>query len=636
MSRGFDYEGLFVFEKKGKVILCWRAHREELGSFFCVESRDGSIFKDPATATALADRHGKKIHVPRHIRLAVSSFEDDTFLAYVNAAGEVVIAKEGRGGVWKTVTETGILPGPAVFVAIPGNRRQKRSFIAFASIPREGIGRFRGNDHLTHWREEDLALHSRHGLFDERELTPLHTALVKQGLLLVYSARDKHGRLTVGAVLFDPTDPARVLWRAHTPLWRSHEGEEDHAVFLGGANIGKYFYIYLRTPSGRLLVYPVARYWEAPAGRFKLPRPLARGGKTLKLLALERYAGNPVIEPIPENEWEAFATFNPAAIELGGKIHLLYRAQGHDGLSVLGYASSHDGIRIDERLSEPVFVPSRPFDTRTAEADWHPYPYASGGGWGGCEDPRLTALDDTLYLTYVAFNGGSPPGVALSSITRDDFMAKRWRWKRPKLISRPGQIQKNWVIFPEKVGGRYAVLHGISPAIQIEYVDDLDELGDGRYIDSLRSHGGGGYVEKGREKDWDNIVRGAGAPPLKTDRGWLVFYHAMDRHDPGRYKVGAMLLDLEDPEKVICRAKEPVLEPDMTYENDGHKSGVVYVCGVVAKDDLLLVYYGASDRTVAVASTSLKDFLDQLVAGGAPSLQTVGVSREASASTQAR
>jgi predicted GH43/DUF377 family glycosyl hydrolase len=89
--------------------------------------------------------------------------------------------------------------------------------------------------------------------------------------------------------------------------------------------------------------------------------------------------------------------------------------------------------------------------------------------------------------------------------------------------------------------------------------------------------------------------------------------HLVVFRDSGKYKVGVMLLDLRHPEKVMRRADQPILEPEMTYENDGNKSGVVYVCGSVIKDGTLLVYYGASDHTVAVAAAPIDEFLSRLM-----------------------
>ncbi len=119
---------------------------------------------------------------------------------------------------------------------------------------------------------------------------------------------------------------------------------------------------------------------------------------------------------------------------------------------------------------------------------------------------------------------------------------------------------------------------------------------------------------------WDNWVRGAGPPPIRTRLGWLLFYHAMDVRDPNRYKLGAMVLDAQDPTKILYRSRVPVLEPEEWYENNGWKSGVVYSCGAVVKDGDLYVYYGGADSVVCVAVANLDHFLDELVKYGTPRL----------------
>lgn len=314
-------------------------------------------------------------------------------------------------------------------------------------------------------------------------------------------------------------------------------------------------------------------------------------------IILARPEHNPIIAPRPENGWEAWQTFNPGAILLNDKIHFLYRGIGHDGISRLGYALSNDGFTITDRLSYPVY-------THEAKNGKFCYTsYASGGSWGGAEDPRLVRVgdEDTVYVTYTACSGGLRVG--LTSIKVDDFINGRWKWRTPVCISPPGQVHKNWLIFPEKINGRYAILHSLKPAVQIEYLDNL-EFAENNCINS--------YFNGGPQKNcWDKWLRGAGAPPIKTSDGWLLFYHAMD-DSWGQYKVGAMLLDLNDPTKILYRAKEPVLEPKEDYDNNGFKPGVVYVSGAVVKNGTLIVYYGCSDSYVGVAYANLYDFLAEL------------------------
>jgi len=324
---------------------------------------------------------------------------------------------------------------------------------------------------------------------------------------------------------------------------------------------------------------------------------------------LERVPENPVLSPT-NNWWESEAVFNPAAVYEEGRVHLLYRALGTDGVSRIGYASSPDGIHFDERLSFPIFTPSRDFSVAHAgrvypALSYDTVSYASGGGWGGSEDPRLVKLDGHMYMTFTAFDGWGFLRMAMSSISTKNFIDKRWHWLKPVLLSPPGEINKNWLLFPEKINGQYAVLHSVTPKIKIEYVDDLAHFNGHHFINGSTRSGG-------RKGHWDSIVRGAGAPPLKTKDGWLLLYHGFDeRHPEIGYKVGAMLLDLNDPTKILYRSANPILESKEWYENDW-KPGVTYASGAVIVNNELLVYYGGGDKHVAVAKINLDEFLSSL------------------------
>jgi len=333
---------------------------------------------------------------------------------------------------------------------------------------------------------------------------------------------------------------------------------------------------------------------------------------------LERFDGNPILEPETKHWWESKAAFNPGAIYEGGKVHLVYRAIGDTDISVLGYASSVDGFHIDERLPEPVYVPRESFEGAGLVYPAPGYPqrtyahtenngeYVSGGGLGGCEDPRLTKIDDRVFMTYVAFDGYSPPRIALSSIHINDFLAKNWQWKKPVLISPPGVIDKNACILPERINSKYVIFHRIFPNILVDFADDLDFDGTTRFLK-------GEFKIRPRAAYWDSRKIGAGAPPIKTEDGWLLIYHGVGERDPGRYKIGAMLLDLKNPTRVISRPEEPILEPEVWYENEGWKSGVIYPCGAVVIRDRLIVYYGGADKVTCVASVKLDELLDHLV-----------------------
>lgn len=359
-----------------------------------------------------------------------------------------------------------------------------------------------------------------------------------------------------------------------------------------------------------LIVTVIGSFIPELLGRSDKKREAAKGTKdSLSPLVLSKAAENPIIEPVAENTWESYQTFNPGVVMLHDKVHFVYRAIGVDGISRLGYALSDDGLGLTTRLPYSVYK------HYGGQSVWSYYSFASGGSWGGCEDPRMTYIqdDDRIYMTYTACDGGLRVG--LTSITVQDFLNNRWRWSRPALISPPGEVHKNWVIFPEKINGKYAILHSINPEISIAYVDNLQF----RTHDYIKSNFGSG---KSREKNWDDWIRGAGPPPLKTKYGWLLLYHAMDRRDPDKYKVGALLLDLKNPAKILQRSPEPILEPTEPYENNGFKAGVVYASGVVVKDGNLMVYYGCSDSYVAVASANLEEFLAALRKGNKPGLKS--------------
>jgi predicted GH43/DUF377 family glycosyl hydrolase len=313
----------------------------------------------------------------------------------------------------------------------------------------------------------------------------------------------------------------------------------------------------------------------------------------------KKYWNNPIVSPEPTHSWESLQTFNAGAILLNNKVHLLYRAVGEDWISRFGYISSEDGFRIDERFPTPIYE-------RAPAVGPFKYFSPSGGGYYGCEDPRLVELEGKVYMTYNAF---SPQElrVGLTSINVKDFLNKKWKWSSEKLITPPDEVHKNFAIFPERICEKIAILHSISPKISIAYFEDL-EFTEGEWI---RSH----YYPTAVAEGWEAEIKGCGPPPIKTEEGWLLFYHAIDKKEHWKYKVGAMLLDLENPEKVLYRLKTPILEPDQWYENNGYKPGVVYTCGAILKGERLILYYGAADNYVCAAYTWLDELLSALKKG---------------------
>lgn len=294
---------------------------------------------------------------------------------------------------------------------------------------------------------------------------------------------------------------------------------------------------------------------------------------------MERFSGNPILRPLEEHAWESRGVFNAAAIYLDGKVHILYRAIGNDNISRFGYASSSDGFTIDERLPNPIFEPAA-----DCEKD-------------GCEDPRLSEVDEQLVMTYTALREYSHLQVyqvALTTIAKKDFIQKKWNWGTRRLPF-PGIRNKNAVIFPQRVNGRYVMLHRIDPDICIAYSDDLI-----RWCDMMS-------VMNPQADGWDNWKIGVAGPPIKINEGWLVIYHGVSVER--LYSLGIALLDREHPEQVLYRSKEHILAPKEDYERFGKVPNVVFSCGNLILDDRLFVYYGAADSVLCVATIGLDRLL---------------------------
>jgi len=217
------------------------------------------------------------------------------------------------------------------------------------------------------------------------------------------------------------------------------------------------------------------------------------------------------------------------------------------------------------------------------------FPEGEAEAWG-IEDPRITRFGDVFYIAYSAV---SPRGVAVGLAETRDFKT----FKRHGLILPPEN--KDVMLFPEKIGGKYYALtrpvpHSFgAPEMWIAESPDLIYWGNHRFLMGLRPDG------------WDSSRMGGGAVPIRTERGWLALYHGAD--SKYRYCMGAVLLDLDDPGRVIARSTRPFMEPEADYETNGFFGGVVFSCGALLLGDTVRMYYGAADETMAVADIPLSD-----------------------------
>jgi predicted GH43/DUF377 family glycosyl hydrolase len=289
-------------------------------------------------------------------------------------------------------------------------------------------------------------------------------------------------------------------------------------------------------------------------------------------MMLKRFIKNPILKPRRENDWESKLVFNPGAIFENGLFHLLYRAVGEDDISRIGYAVSANGYEFF-RFDKPVFTPRGVAESK------------------GCEDPRIVCLDGKFYMTYTAY---SIKGVRVSLASTRNFI----QWERLGVVL-PDMENKDAVLFPEKINGRYAMLHRpMDPprSIWIAYSDDLLKWGDFKKVM--------GPIEG----KWDGVGIGSASPPVKTEKGWLLIYHGIDEESV--YRLGVALLDLNDPSRVIGRHPDPILQPEEDYELRGEIREVVFGCGICEVEDKYFTYYGAADRVICGATAEKKDLLD--------------------------
>ncbi len=414
----------------------------------------------------------------------------------------------------------------------------------------------------------------------------------KHGWVLVYAdIRNYHSNnptvFGIEAVLLDLKNPSKIIGRTDDPLIIPSEeyetkGMVNNVVFPSGAiKIKDYLYIYYGAADTRVCAAKILFD--------DLLNEMIRVGK--RIVWIKRNPKNPILEPVAKNAWEAKAVFNPASIYLNKKVHIVYRAMSHENTSVLGYASSKDGLKISERLDYPIYSPSNSFELKKKPK-----------GNSGCEDPRLTQIDDNIYMNYTAYNGETVR-TAFTSIKAKDFINHKWNWTKPIIISPTSVENKNSVIFPEKINNKYVFLHRSDHKnIWIDFISDIN-FERKKYLT-------GSILLSPRQDKWDSLKIGASSPPIKTKQGWLLIYHGVSLTSR-YYRIGAIMLDLKNPKKVLARTNDPILEPRMPYEEEGQVDNVVFPCGTVVIKDKLFIYYGGADSVVCVATVAL----EKLIAG---------------------
>jgi predicted GH43/DUF377 family glycosyl hydrolase len=301
-------------------------------------------------------------------------------------------------------------------------------------------------------------------------------------------------------------------------------------------------------------------------------------------MKLQRHLTNPILLPDPASSWECYNVFNPSVIYHNGLFHMHYRAQGLDWVSRIGYAVSADGIKWN-RLREPVLAPLDGTDSR------------------GVEDPRVTMLDGRFFMCYTAYGreyagpqpthagGGITPMIAAS----DNLIT----WTRLSALTH-GEDNKDHVLFPRKLNGRYAALHRRWPNVWIAYSDDLLTW---READMAIIYG----PRRDDPDAWDSKSVGSNGVPIETEAGWLLVNHGYNEGHV--YKFGVCLVDLDDPTKVIARPKTAIFEPQELWEVRGDVPNVVFSNANPVVDGTVYVFYGGGDHVIGLATCRLTDLL---------------------------
>ena len=433
----------------------------------------------------------------------------------------------------------------------------------------------------------------------------------KSGWLFIYGHVQRYFEQNkifgIEALVLDIERPHLILGRTKGPLLVPEEIYESYGlvpnvIFPSGAMLSKS--AAKDSQKQRLEIYYGAADTTCASAHVVLSDLLESilpdtSGKNASSNRVVRYDGNPILLPPTAEElkknplrgWEAKAVFNPATIEIDGTIYLLYRSMSDDNTSTVGLAITKDGLHITERLDQPIYVPRESFEMKRVP-----------GGNSGCEDPRIVRVGAKLYMTYTAYDGIHLPAVAITSISVTDFLARKWNWSKPVTIS-PSQVDdKDSCLLPEKVNGKYMIIHRVGINVCADFLKTLDF--ENEKITKCFE------VMKPRPGMWDGHKMGIAAPPLKTKKGWLLLYHGIS--DRSTYRVGAALLDLKNPLEVIARTTDAILSPEMPYELFGQVNNVVFPCGAAIKKDTLYIYYGGADSVVGVATVRLSKLLEVL------------------------
>jgi len=323
-------------------------------------------------------------------------------------------------------------------------------------------------------------------------------------------------------------------------------------------------------------------------------------------------------------DFENKGTVNPGVYQEGDEVHLFYRAVQDQNLFSIGYAKANGPLKIIERLDRPIIT--RDFDFESQ----------------GVKDATIVKIDGTYYNTYSAYDGINITGALATSKDLIHFEKKgiitpkinyleyeRLVHSSKKLNPKYHQFynlyaemgveeddfrflrDKDVVLFPKKINGKFAMLHCIWPGIQIVYFDDFSDLTPAFWEDYLENIFD--YIVLDPKGIHEVNYIGVGGPPIETDEGWILIYYGVQETTRGRkYHVNAALLQIGKPEIEISRLDTPLFSPTKDWEKKGQEEDVVFPSGHALFDNEMFIYYGAGCTHTAVAKLDLEELLLEL------------------------
>lgn len=330
-----------------------------------------------------------------------------------------------------------------------------------------------------------------------------------------------------------------------------------------------------------------------------------------------------------EYGFENEGAFNPAVYKDpdSDTVHIFYRAVRTGNYSSIGYCKLDGPTTVTERHDKPLIFPELPYESQ------------------GIEDPRITKIKDTYYLTYSAYDNVNVLGAYATSKNLTEFhkqgvITPRFTYRQykhfieccnelpdkylfhykifkehglgPEVASKLLVWDKNLMFFPRKIDGKFALIHRIHPGIQIVYFKNFEELNLKFWEDyfiKLQDH-----IVMNPELQHETSHIGGGCPPIETEKGWLFIYHTVEDTPTGYvYHASAALLDLYNPLKELSRLPYPLISPELPWEKEGYVNNVIFPTGTALFDNDLYIYYGAADESVGVAQVKLDELLNELI-----------------------